>query len=123
MNLFGQVFLAVLTLLFLFTLSSLVFSVVRNLREGLKFRRELGARVGSLRLHKMLARLGIDRTAYLHGVRVAETETHMAKCESCPTQAQCDQELAAEPADRPDYSFCPNEESLKRTAEVARAAG
>jgi hypothetical protein len=121
MNLFGEVFLAVMALLFVFTIGSLAFNIVRNLREGLNFRRTLAARVEQLRLHKMLARLGFDPGAYLHTVRVAEVEKQMATCQACPTHATCDEELAREPTDSADYAFCPNQESLKQASQAARA--
>jgi Family of unknown function (DUF6455) len=121
MNLFGEVFLAVMALLFVFTIGSLAFNIVRNLREGLNFRRTLAARIEKLRLHKMLARLGIDPGAYLHTVRVAEVEKQMATCQACPTQSTCDEELATNPTDSSDYSFCPNQESLKRASPAAQA--
>ncbi len=118
MNLFSQVFLAVLAILFLTTVYSLVAHIVRNLQQGLKLRGSLAARVEQLRLHRMIGKLGIDVGTYVHRVRVADVEKHMATCRDCTTQTACDER--ANPDTAADYSFCPNQESLRDAIDLAQ---
>lgn len=113
MNVVSMIVLGLMGALLAYSVLSIFISIVRNLKNGFRFRRELAGRVGSLRLRRMLESLGIDLSGYLHTRPVAEIEGHMRACQSCETQSTCDERLGAAPKPLDDYSFCPNYESLK----------
>lgn len=113
MNVVSMIVLGLMGALLAYSVLSIFISIVRNLKNGFRFRQVLAGRLGGLRLHKMLGSLGIDLSGYLHSRPVIEIEGHMRACQSCETQSTCDEHLG--PAHKPteDYSFCPNYESLK----------
>ena len=90
--------------------------MVKCCREIRSYRRDVNQRMDKLRIHKMLDKLGINRSRYFSAIKPATTEQHLFICERCPKPDTCDQYLeddgAADPA-----SFCPNHtdfEKLKR---------
>jgi hypothetical protein len=113
MNVVSMIVLGLMGALLAYSVLSIFISIVRNLKNGFRFRQDLAGRIGNLRLRKMLGSLGIDLSGYLHSRPVAEIEGHMRACQGCETQSTCDERLG--PAQKPidDYSFCPNYESLK----------
>jgi hypothetical protein len=90
-------------------------AILGNLRRGHGFREALAQGLGELRLSRMLANLGIDRTAYLHQAAAVDIKRHMARCDACDSKDACDQALAqpqAQPAEA--LGFCANIDELER---------
>jgi hypothetical protein len=107
--------------LFVFAVFRILFPIVRNLIKGFEFRRDLGKKIGDLRLSKMLRSLDIALPAYLHKNRVVDIEAHMRACQACETQQTCDEELGG--VQKPeDYSFCPNYPALEAAARMPASA-
>lgn len=84
---------------------------LRNHAEGDGWREALAERLLSLRIHRMLEHLGIDRRRYLCRVRGDKIRFHLGRCAVCADLEACDACLeSGEPAD--DYGFCPNHDDL-----------
>ncbi len=97
-----------------FTLLSLYFLllITKNVKQGRVVRQKLAKRVESLRMTKMLRRLGLDFNQYLHTVPLNKVSDSMGKCESCPTTEICDEKLKQESLEIQDIDFCPNQKCL-----------
>jgi len=105
----------VLSILLLLLVVALPFAMLRNMARGEALREELASQVSRLRLSKMLAYLGIDRSRYLHRQRVVDIREHMRRCAACETTDTCDQTIEVPGRENADIGFCPNAESLTRT--------
>jgi uncharacterized protein DUF6455 len=106
----------------LYTVLTIVVAIVRNLREGQRFRQTLAEKVRGLRLRKMLATLRIDLAGYLHRVPVVDIEKNMQACKACQAHAACDEALADDGKPAADYGFCPNYDALKPLQQPEFAA-
>ena len=79
MDIFSQVLLAVLVVMLGITALFVPYAIVRNLRQGLKFREALVQRADALRLGRMLRALGVDLAAYLHEQPLTRIEAQMRR--------------------------------------------
>lgn len=113
MNISGNIFLIITVLATLLIVIGLSRAIIRNSLTGMLHREKLLERIKSLRLHKMLAAIGIDDKKYLYKANLTDIETHMRRCEECDAKQQCDEELAHESVKNADQ-FCPNSEDLAR---------
>jgi len=89
-------------------------AIIFNFKIGRKYREKLAQRLNSLRIHKMLAALGIDSAEYLHKEQVHEINSHLSRCASCDNTEKCDEELEAGKVEVGNISYCNNEESLQK---------
>jgi type II secretory pathway component PulJ len=90
----------------------LSWAIMRNLREGERFRARLANRLEQLRLHRLMRMLGMDPNRYLHEQPIVDAERHMRTCARCPESARCDQALEQE---QPESvaPYCANYEDLQ----------
>jgi len=89
---------------------SVIFVVVRvcNCMKALRSaRRELLSRINKLRIHNMLARLGISPRRYLRKARSLDVEGQLLCCEHCKTTDACDACLEKD-SNVDERTFCPN---------------
>ena len=94
---------AVIGLSFIFVILR-VCGCVKVLRS---YRIELLSRVDQLRIHKMLARLGISPRRYIRKARSLDVERQLMACEHCKTTDTCDAYLE-ENSNVDEKTFCPN---------------
>lgn len=113
MSIAGIIFLIVTTLLVIAVIVGLPRDIIRNSLNGIMHREKVLERIGKLRLHKMLAALGIDENQYVYNTRLTDIETHMHRCSDCGAKQECDRQLASENVSGADR-FCPNNEELVR---------
>ncbi|WP_018233895.1 DUF6455 family protein [Thioalkalivibrio thiocyanodenitrificans] len=90
----------------------LSWAIMRNLREGERFRARLAHRLEQLRLHRLMRMLGMDPNRYLHEQPIVDAERHMRACARCPESTRCDQALEQE---QPESvaAYCANYEDLQ----------
>ncbi len=107
--------------LFAVTFIMVSVSVVGNLRGGQSHRESLEQRVNGLRFGRMIQRLGLSSSRYVHKVPVVAVEQQLQRCSGCEHTARCDTELE-QPIDVvPEY--CANASDLSGTRRlVAEAA-
>jgi hypothetical protein len=97
--------------LFGYFLARMVWSIGRNLWQGLLLRRQLRERLAGIPLERALDRSGRDAAAYLHTRQIHEIEREMRNCESCSASHDCHTALAADvPTEK--FDFCPNYDAL-----------
>lgn len=89
-----------------------VYLIRSNMRQGRTIRAQLAQRVESLRMSKMLGKLGLDFDSYLHRVPLHKINESMNKCETCTTTEQCDEKLQQDVISAKEIDFCPNHECL-----------
>ncbi len=112
MAIISYILLAILGIAFTIVGLYFLILITRNVKQGLVVRQELAKRVESLRMAKLLNRLGIDLNQYLHIVPLTKISESMGKCESCPTIDICDQKLKEDRLVIKDIDFCPNQQCL-----------
>jgi len=115
------VLIAVLSVSFIFMLAV---NIVRNLRQGEKYRDELERRVNGLRLGAMAEHIGVSTMGLVHRVPVVDLHQQMERCGSCDQTVACDKALKTE-VDAPAASvpsFCANSEQLTELAGAVPAA-
>jgi predicted RecB family nuclease len=98
----------------------LPWAVLRNVRQGDRYRRGLLEQLQQLPLHEILQRHGIDPVYYLHSERMADVSRHMRRCGTCQERKQCAAQLRAG-ADISAFHFCPNRAELTRGTEQPAA--
>ena len=76
------------------------------------YRRELIGRAQTLRLHKMLTRLGISLPRYLRKARPVDVERHLLICQYCQRTDDCDAYLK-QGKDIDASTFCANAGQLQ----------
>ena len=91
----------------------LFYVIARNLISGRKFHQSLEKEFNRLRLSRMLAALGINKSQYIHETRVVDIRQQMASCSQCDNTDECDSKLASGDINVDAIDFCNNEESLK----------
>lgn len=111
MNFSGNIFLIAIVVASLLIVIGLSRAIIRNSHTGMLHRDKLLERIKSLRLHKMLAAIGIDDRKYLYKANLADIETHMQRCEQCDARQECDEDLEQGMAKNAD-AYCPNNEDL-----------
>jgi hypothetical protein len=92
---------------------ALGWAILRNLREGQRFRARLARRLGPLRMQRLMRMLGLDPNRYLHEQRIVDVGRQMRACIECPETQRCDGALKQE---KPDEvaPYCPNYETFRR---------
>ena len=99
--------------LFGYFLARMVWSIGRNLMQGLLMRRQLRKRLMGMPLEQALERAGSDPVLYLHDRQIHEIEREMRNCEDCSASHECHAALAADvPTEK--FEFCPNYDALFR---------
>lgn len=91
----------------------LSYTILINLINGRKFHHSLEQELDKLRLSKMLASLGINKTAYIYQNRVNDIHQQMKNCSACTKTDECDEKLSTPDLDVTDIDFCNNEAELK----------
>jgi hypothetical protein len=69
-------------------------------------------KIRALRIHKMLARLGISLLRYLHKARPVDIERHLLVCQGCRKTGDCDAYLE-QGKDIDPSTFCPDARELQ----------
>lgn len=95
--------------------AAIIWAITSNLRQGERFRQQLGERLDRLRLPGALRRFGIDPARYLHSQPITTIEDQMRKCRACEQTVRCDDTLATHVAPE-DLAFCPNFPELQKLA-------
>jgi hypothetical protein len=88
-------------------------AILSNSRTGKRYRDRVLDCIKPLRLHKMLAAIGIDDKEYLYKTRLADIKTHMRRCDQCGEKQVCDEQLEQGTISHADQ-YCPNHEDLVR---------
>ncbi len=83
------------------------------LRQLRNYRRELTERAESLRIHRMLERLGVSLPGYVKRTPSIDVEKHLVKCGCCADTDACDDYLAGGKNMDPN-TFCPNFQELQK---------
>jgi|GEM_PF-518131 len=103
----------------------LPWALTQNIKTGIRFRQNLSKQVAGLRLNKMLSRLGINASGYLHGQRIHEIKHHINQCQSCENTDTCDVQLEGEGDIEIDVAtYCPNADDLiaiKNESQINKA--
>jgi hypothetical protein len=86
-------------------------AITKDIRQAARFRERLGARLGELRLGRVLDRFAIDPRAYVHDLAVTAVEMQMARCRGCACVDLCDAALRRNAAPS-ELAFCPNYPAL-----------
>jgi hypothetical protein len=122
MEIFSFILLGVLALAM--TLISIFFVVLfsKNMRQGREFRKNLANALQQLRMHKVLAALGLDSNVYLHKVSVQVIQQQMSKCKNCNTTDTCDEKLSRKTVQQADIAFCPIHENLFQVSTLTHKA-
>ena len=116
MDILSLVIVTALSILITVTVVAVAYNIVRNLRVGESFRRDLAHKVDELRLGKMTRAMGIGMGSYLHKQPVVDIATQMRRCTACSNQDTCDDQLASGATIvHPEY--CPNEAALSRVRD------
>ena len=102
-----------LILLLVIFIIRLSYNITINLINGRKFHHALGQDFSKLRLNKMLAALGINKTQYLYQTNVNDIHLQMKRCTDCTNTTECDERLDSPDVDVTKIDFCNNEENLK----------
>lgn len=89
----------------------LVWSIGRNLSNGLLLRRRLAQRLAAMPLAQALQRAGKDAALYLHGRQLHDIEREMRRCEGCRATEECKTGLDAGLSIE-KFEFCPNYDAL-----------
>ena len=89
-------------------------NITINLINGRKFHHALDQTFSKLRLNKMLAALGINKTEYLYQTNVKDIHQQMKRCTDCTNTTECDERLDSPDVDITEIDFCNNEENLKK---------
>lgn len=101
---------------------AIVWAVVRNLREGERYRQRLALRLKRLRLGGALPLFKIDPDEYLHTQPIAEIEKHMRQCEGCNDTELCDHAMENQRLDQiPDCVNRPALDAVSASLQQARA--
>jgi hypothetical protein len=90
----------------------LFFTILINLINGRKFHHSLEKQFNKLRLSKMLAALGINKTAYIYQSSVSDIHHQMENCSACKNTDECDEKLLNPDVDVTEIEFCNNEADL-----------
>ncbi len=108
----GAVFAALLVIMLL--------GMWRSGRALRAYNRDVRARLASLRIARMLDRLGIGRERFLHKNSPLNVERRLHACATCSDLDTCDRYLAGEALD--ERTFCPNYPALIALAKPGRQA-
>ncbi len=104
---------AVLSAIFIILL---VVAIVRNLKDGKRYRQGMAGQLSRLRLARMLGVHRIDQNTYLHTQPVLSIRDQMKHCAECTHTEQCDKLLDEGVGDQ--SGFCQNDEALRKVRET-----
>ena len=90
----------------------LTYTIAINLLNGRKFHHSLEQEFSKLRLNKMLAALGINRTEYIYQTSVRDIQQQMKNCSDCNNTDECDEKLDGSGLEVTEIEFCNNEADL-----------
>lgn len=97
---------------------TLKIAISGNVKVGQRLRDALLERLDRLPFKRMLKKRNIDASVYIPEPLPEETgadiEKQLRNCETCTAVNECEESLAKEDATNRDYSFCPNDDSLKQ---------
>ena len=88
-----------------------------NVVNGLSYRKALREEIGSLRLDRMLAALGVNRERYLYQENVLDIHQHMERCKDCSNTATCDDKLDSNTIEKDKIDFCNNAQAFGRISK------
>lgn len=117
MNIVTVLFSGAIGLLIITFFVSLLVAIVFNMTAAQKYRQKVAHLLSGIRLNKMLAALGIDKSRYLHSTNMLEIHKHMSKCKACENVNKCDDGLVTSSVSVTEISFCDNKEQLKKLIE------
>lgn len=103
----------VLAFFLTYFLLRLCYVIYINLVNGRKFHHALEKQFNHLRLSKMLAALGINKTAYIYQTNVNKIHQQMNSCSACKNTDECDDKLSKPDLKVTEIEFCNNEAELK----------
>ena len=97
---------------------TLKIAISGNIKVGQRLRDALLERLDRLPFKRMLKKHNIDASVYipepLPEETAADIEKQLRNCETCTAVNECEESLTKEDTSNRDYSFCPNDDSLKR---------
>lgn len=108
-----QIWIAIIAVSFILVLVKVCCSV-KWLQD---YRRDRNEKIKSLRIHRMLGRLGIKMPRYLRKVPPPDVERHLQACESCTTTEICDTYLNGWQTIE-EKTFCPNFPELEKYKKI-----
>jgi len=95
-------------------------NIVRNLRQGEKYRDVIEQRVNQLRLGAMAEHIGLSSRRLVHKVSAVDLHAQMVRCGGCEHTDACDKVLAEPATAKVDErasvvpGFCANSEPLEQ---------
>lgn len=98
------------------TLVLLPLAIAMNVETGMKYRRDLAAKLDQLRLGRMLVALGVNINRYLNSERIVDIDRQMRRCGACTNTKTCDDKLTKGGVAMDNIQFCNNQESLRKMA-------
>lgn len=116
MEIFNLITASVLIVLLTGFTTYLFFTIIFNVKTGIRYRKSLAKTVYALRLSKMFDALGIDTYEYLHKERVADIKNQVKRCSECENTQQCDDGLSSNAINTENISYCNNESDLRDIA-------
>lgn len=117
---FSTLSLIVIFLALAGTGAAIVWAIVRNLRQGERYRQRLLKRLKRLRLGGALPMFGIKPDEYLHTQPIVDIEEHMRLCKSCDVTESCDDALENRRFE--DFPSCVNYDSLQSISRSLKQA-
>jgi hypothetical protein len=97
----------------------LMVAILRNIRQGERWREAMLERMESLRMARALRQRGIDPRRHVHEESVLALETQLSRCEGCEKGEDCERVLDEERF--AEFGDCPNEADMTRSAARASA--
>jgi len=114
MNMLTTIVIGSLTLFLAIFTIRLSYNIIVNIINGRKFHQALEQEFSKLRLNKMLAALGINKTDYIYQTNVKDIHQQMKNCTDCTNTTECDEKVATPDIDITEIEFCNNEEELQK---------
>lgn len=120
MNYPAFAFLALLSVVLVFTACKLTIAIFGNFNTGLRIRNTFIARAKLLRFGRILEKMGIDIKQYLHFQPVTVIDNQLRACENCLSTDLCDAGLKRPNITAANLGFCPNLEELTNFKLLSR---
>lgn len=96
---------------------TLKIAISGNVKVSQRLRGALLERLDRLPFKRMLKKRNVDVSVYipepLPEETAADIEKQLRNCETCTVVNECEESLAKEDAANQDYSYCPNDDSVK----------
>lgn len=100
-------------------IAALMLAILRNIRQGERWRESMLERMEGLRMGRALRQRGIDPRRHVHAESVLDLETQLRRCAHCERGEDCERALAE--GRFAGFGGCPNEADLARSAARAGA--